>query len=73
MGAQTYCGSARLRNGARIELYRSTVDEELDEYYVREEVDAPGFGAVHSLHRRRPIGRFANFREAVAALERSAR
>lgn len=68
MGAQVYCGRTVLRDGRRVELYRSTADERADEYYVREPVDGPGYGAVHSLHRRRPIGRFASMREAAASL-----
>lgn len=70
MGAQVYCGRAVLRDGRRVELYRSTAGEELDEYYVRERVDGQTFGSVHDMHRRRPIGRFETFREAVAAMER---
>lgn len=70
MGAQVYCGRAVMRDGTRAEIYRATAGEELDEYYVREAVGEDGAGPVHGLHRRRPIGRFATFREAVAALER---
>ena len=70
MGAQVYCGRAVLRDGRRVELYRSTAGEELDEDYVREAVEGRTFGAVHDMHRRRPIGRFETFREAVAAMER---
>lgn len=70
MGAQVYCGLAVMRDGTRVELYRSTVGEALDEYYVREAVGEDGAGPVHGLHRRRPIGRFATFREAAASLER---
>lgn len=70
MGAQVYCGRAVLRDGRRVELYRSTAGEELDEYYVREFVESEVHGSVHDMHRRRPIGRFETFREAVAALER---
>ena len=70
MGAQVYCGKAVLADGRKVELYAATVDADFDEYFIREAVDAPGFGAVHSLHRRRPIGRYASFREAARAVER---
>lgn len=71
MGAQVYCGLAVMRDGTRVELYRSTVGEELDEYYIREFVESEVHGSVHDMHRRRPIGRFATFREAAASLERA--
>lgn len=70
MGAQVYCGRAVLRDGSRVELYRATAGETADEYFIRERVEEQSFGAVHDMHRRRPIGRFETFREAAQALER---
>lgn len=71
MGAQVYCGKAVMRDGTRAEIYRATAGEALDEYYVREAIGEDGAGPVHGLHRRRPIGRFATFRDAAASLERA--
>lgn len=41
-----------------------------DMYYVRVPVEQSGFGAVHDLHKRIPVGRFKSFADATKAITR---
>ena len=39
-------------------------------YYIRVPVEDGGFGAVHDLHKRTPVGKYDSYTEACRAIAR---